>query len=691
MKKLTTIIVMIFVSSLLTVAQNNDNKTTKGAWTLQFAHDITSGGTFQVGVGTDGNFYYVTRDFSADILKYDLNGNYISTFSIPGVMSLQDLTYDGTYFYGGRAGPWFWKMDFTNQTLVKTINSPTQLVRSIAYDPTHHAFWVGDWSTNNFLLIDTNGTVLNTINSATHGLSGISGTAFDNTSPGGPYLWALTGIQGSTPIIYQVDIASGLQTGIFHDLTVDNLAVSTGGGLFIHPDIITGTTTLGGLVKGNTIFGYDLSSTEPLALDAELQTLDVNAMVQHNSPTPFSGIIRNAGYTTIDTLDLSWSIDGGPVHAYSMTNLNLTPFSTYNYTHPDIWTPVNLGPHTITIWVSDPNGSVDLNTSNDTIIKNVVSVDIAQRKLLHEVFTSSTCGPCLPGNQNLQAVLDLNPGKWTCVKYQMSWPSPGDPYYTAEGGVRKDYYTVSGVPNMALDGGWNDNPNSYDQTIFDQYYDVPAFLNIDAYHQIINDSVYVDVYLDPLADFTSSDMKLHIAVVENKTEGNIGNNGEFEFHYVMMKMVPDALGTNVPLLTNGVTANYKSSASLFGTYIEEMTDLSVVVFLQDNATTEVHQSCWSIEGSVGTDDKEMTNDGFSGLYPNPAREKAIIEFNLSDNSKVNIEVFNIIGEKVYSIDKGVLKQGIYNQEIDLHDLNTGIYFVKLQIDDAAYTKKLNIN
>ena len=87
----------------------------------------------------------------------------------------------------------------------------------------------------------------------------------------------------------------------------------------------------------------------------------------------------------------------------------------------------------------------------------------------------------------------------------------------------------------------------------------------------------------------------------------------------------------------------------------------------------------------------MTNDGFSGLYPNPAREKAIIEFNLSDNSKVNIEVFNIIGEKVYSIDKGVLKQGIYNQEIDLHDLNTGIYFVKLQIDDAAYTKKLNIN
>lgn len=353
---------MIFLSSLFINAQNNNNKSIKGAWTLQYTLDVTSGGLAQVGIETDGNFYYVTQEFVGDILKYDMYGNYVSSFSIPGVMSLQDLAFDGTYFYGGRAGPWIWKMDFTNQTLVKTIYSPTQLVRSIAYDPTNSAFWVGDWSTDDFVLIDTNGNILNTITSATHGLSGISGTAFDNTSPGGPYLWALSGITGSTPIIYQIDIASGQQTGTYHDLAVDNLNDNVGGGLFIHPDIISGTTTLGGLVKAYTIFGYDLSSTEPLAMDAELQTLDVAQMVENNAPLPFSGLIRNAGYTTINTLDMSWSIDGGPANTYTMTNLNLAPFTSYNYTHPDIWTPTNVGPYTITFWISDPNGVVDLNT-----------------------------------------------------------------------------------------------------------------------------------------------------------------------------------------------------------------------------------------------------------------------------------------------------------------------------------------
>jgi len=693
MKKLTILFMMIMVSSLLTIAQNSGNKNSKGTWTLQFTNDISAEGKSQVAVETDGTYYYVTKDGSADILKYDMNGNYISTFSIPGVFSIQDLAFDGTYFYGSRSAPWIWKLDFTNQTVVKQIMLPTQLVRTIAYDDVNHGFWVSDYNTNDFVLVDTNGNIINTIPTTTHGLTGVSGTAFDNVSPAGPYLWAITGIQGSTPMIYQIDIASGVQTGINHDLSADNLDDSTGGGLFIHPGIVAGTTTLGGLIRGHKVFGYDLSSTEPLALDAELQTLDVDALVPYNSPVPFTGIIKNAGYTTINTLNLSYSIDGGPAFTYAMTNLNLTAFSSYNYSHPDIWTPANLGPYQIAIWVSDPNGNADLNASNDTIILDVTCVEIVQRKLLHEVFTSSTCGPCVGGNDTIQNRFDANPGKWTCIKYQMDWPGNGDPYYTAEGGVRRDYYGVGGigVPHLELDGGWNDNPHYYSETVFDQYYEVPAFLNIESYHQIINDSVYVDVYLDPVADYNSNDMRLYIAVVENKTEGNVGSNGEFEFYWVMMKMVPDAQGTNINPLVNGVTVNYKSSASLTGTFIEDMNDLSVVAFVQDHSTTEVHQSCWSIDGIVGVDEKETDNEGITSIYPNPATEKAVVEYVLSARSDVNIEVYNIIGKKVYNYQKGNTEAGTHNYSIDVHDMNSGIYFVKVQIGDKVYTRKLNVN
>lgn len=679
---------MVLISSSLTFAQNG-NKGSKGSWTMQFNHDISAGGTFQTGVETDGNFYYVTQESSTDILKYDMNGNYVSSFSITGVFNLQDLAYDGTYFYGGRAGPWIWKLDFDNQTMVKQIMTGTQQVRSIAFDPANYAFWVSDWTTNDFVLIDTNGTVLNTIPAATHGLTGIFGTAYDDISPGGPYLWAITGQTGTTPFIYQIDINSGLQTGILHDLTKDNLN-GLGGGLFIHPDIVSGTNTLGGVIKGKNLFGYDLSSTEPVALDAELQTLDVDAMVKYNAPLTFTGMIKNTGYTTIDTLDLSYSIDGGPAFTYTMTNLNLAPFTDYNYTHPDIWTPTTIGTYTITIWVSNPNGSPDMNTANDTLIINVVSVEFLQRKLLHEVFTSSTCGPCYNGNQTLSTVFNANPDKWTCVKYQMSWPLPGDPYYTAEGGVRKEYYGVSAVPNMWLDGGWNDDPRDYTQAIFDQYYDMPAFIGIDAYHQIINDSVYADVYLEPVADLNSTHLKLFVVVVEKRTEGNVGNNGEVEFHYVMMKMVPDAYGTAIAPLTNGITANYKTSANLLGTNIEDMNDLSVVVFLQDSVTKEVFQSCWSVEGIVGINEQDNNDEGILSLYPNPATEHAVIEFVLNQNSEVNIELYNLIGEKVYSEKKGLINSGVHNHRIDAHGLPSGIYFVRMQIGGKVFTKKLSV-
>ena len=34
----------------------------------------------------------------------------------------------------------------------------------------------------------------------------------------------------------------------------------------------------------------------------------------------------------------------------------------------------------------------------------------------------------------------------------MNWPGNGDPYYTEEGGTRRFYYGVDGVPMAFLDG-----------------------------------------------------------------------------------------------------------------------------------------------------------------------------------------------------------------------------------------------
>ncbi len=70
------------------------------------------------------------------------------------------------------------------------------------------------------------------------------------------------------------------------------------------------------------------------------------------------------------------------------------------------------------------------------------------KKPLFEVFTSSTCIPCAAFVPGRDEVLNNNPGQCSVVKYQMDWPVPGDIYYTEQGGVSRDYYCVSAIPEL---------------------------------------------------------------------------------------------------------------------------------------------------------------------------------------------------------------------------------------------------
>ncbi|MCD4678894.1 MAG: T9SS type A sorting domain-containing protein [Bacteroidales bacterium] len=670
--------------------QTTSSKGAKG-WTVQFAHPITNSAS--AGCETDGTHFYVTEWNGTTIWKFDMTGTQIASFSIPGVSGLRDLAYDGTYFYGGANANVIYKMDLsaTTPSLVSTINiSPGgKTVRNICYQADSNAFWVGGWATD-LSLVNMSGNVIRTIPAGTHGLASTYGTAYDDVSPGGPFIWAIdAGTSGIPATITQINATTGAQTGTTH--ITDDIASTIGGGLWIHPNIVPGTTTLGGLIQGTAIFGYDLASTIPLNLDLAMNKIHTPIpFVQVNDVVTVTGEVTNFGLTAITSFDINYSIDGGSPFTHNITGVNIAQNGTYNFTHPTTWTPTVVAGYDVAVWASNVNGGgADDDPSNDTITLFVSVVDnFVEKKLLHEVFTSSTCGPCVGGNQNITTVLDANPGKWTCVKYQMSWPQPGDPYYTAEGGVRKTYYGVSGVPNMELNGGWNSNPNSYDQSLFDAFYNEPAFMEISAVHEITGQNIEVQVDITPHADFPAG-LKLHIAVVENMTTGNVGNNGETEFHYVMMKMVPDASGTDVGPYVIGTPVSYLETASLAGTFIEEWDDLSVVVFVQEDASWEVYQSAWSVEGTVGIED--IDESSITSIYPNPANSTAFVNYNLTQSSNVNISIHNMLGEEVYSTSPVMQSSGDYKTQLDLNGLSDGVYFLKLQTDNETFTQKLVIN
>ena len=109
--------------------------------------------------------------------------------------------------------------------------------------------------------------------------------------------------------------------------------------------------------------------------------------------------------------------------------------------------------------------------------------------------------------------------------------------------------------------------------------------------------------------------------------------------------------------------NYIFSIMLFLT-------LSVTTFAQESKSSSVAKS------------QEPTIEGLS-LYPNPNNTgKVFITSKLNLDKKV--EIFDVLGKKVIDVT-------LYTKELNISNLNPGVYIIKIKEGDASATRKLIIN
>ncbi|MBN2891357.1 MAG: Ig-like domain-containing protein [Bacteroidales bacterium] len=331
-------------------------------------------------------------------------------------------------------------------------------------------------------------------------------------------------------------------------------------------------------------------------LDLKLSNIANNEYVLFGDQL-ISITLQNVGNNTVTSADLNYQVDGGTIVTESIgsVGIDLNDFYTFNFTQQYTFTS---GDHELKVWLENVNGTGDDDDiSNDMLIKTIhVANNSVTKKALYEEFTSSTCAPCASFNSTYftEDYLSSNDGAYTLIKYQMSWPSPGDPYYTEEGGTRRAFYGVSGVPTLYLDGA---EGTYFDQGLLQNALDnaiaEPAFFEINPYYEIVGNKITVVSEIMPFVN--ADDFTVHIAVIEKMTTGNTGNNGETEFYNVMMKMMPDGEGQNVDFRI-GEKLIRSNTFDMSSTFVEEMDDLEVVVFVQNNKTRKVFQSAYGTEG-----------------------------------------------------------------------------------------------
>lgn len=75
-------------------------------------------------------------------------------------------------------------------------------------------------------------------------------------------------------------------------------------------------------------------------------------------------------------------------------------------------------------------------------------------------------------------------------------------------------------------------------------------------------------------------------------------------------------------------------------------------------------------------------------YPNPFNPSTTIEFRLLEDSYLDIDVYNILGQKIAKLIGGFLKAGAHQITFDARQLPSGIYFYTMRAGNHVYQRKM---
>jgi hypothetical protein len=98
-----------------------------------------------------------------------------------------------------------------------------------------------------------------------------------------------------------------------------------------------------------------------------------------------------------------------------------------------------------------------------------------------------------------------------------------------------------------------------------------------------------------------------------------------------------------------------------------------------------------VELPVFTSLEEAVEINAMSFYPNPATDQITINYELVNSSDVKVEIFNLLGAKVFERDFGRQLSGINNSLINLENFKNGMYLMRLTANNYPLTTKFMIN
>ncbi len=112
----------------------------------------------------------------------------------------------------------------------------------------------------------------------------------------------------------------------------------------------------------------------PFAVDVKMLSIESPTILTPGLSTPVSVKIQNFGTTALDSVAIHWVVNGVAQSPYYWKNGPLAPFAVSSTIFLGNFTPTR-GFNTVQVYVTQPNGGIDSNATNDTLSTTIFACD----------------------------------------------------------------------------------------------------------------------------------------------------------------------------------------------------------------------------------------------------------------------------------------------------------------------------
>jgi cyanophycinase-like exopeptidase len=137
------------------------------------------------------------------------------------------------------------------------------------------------------------------------------------------------------------------------------------------------------------------------------------------------------------------------------------------------------------------------------------------------------------------------------------------------------------------------------------------------------------------------------------------------------------------------SSTYNATSSIGHRQVVAMNNLRYSLTTYDNASYSFTDRKFNFTTGFNRDDIIQPNSIFLFQnYPNPFNSKTNISFQVPVTSPVQINIYDVLGRKIYTLINEITTTGRHKLSFDASALPSGIYFYRLLTNNGSITKKL---